>query len=81
VPAVCASSLAEERSACPNLTLRSAVTPWLDPGERAESDIGRDSAAVGVQMKKAGKPRDQGGRSIDLVAGDGDVNVGSRARG
>jgi hypothetical protein len=32
-------------------------------------------------MKKAGKPRDQGVHSIDSGAGDGDVNVGSRARG
>ena len=32
-------------------------------------------------MRKAGKPGDQKVRSIDSVAGDGDVDVGSRARG
>ena len=31
-------------------------------------------------MKKRGKPRDQKVRGIDSGAGDGDVNVGSRAR-
>lgn len=31
-------------------------------------------------MKKRSKPRDQKVRGIDSGAGDGDVNVGSRAR-
>ena len=79
MPAVCASSLAEERSACPSPTLRSSTTPWSGPDEQVESDIGRDSTAVGVRMKKGGKPGDQRVRSIDSVAGDGDADVGSRA--
>ena len=80
MPAVCASSLAGERSACPNLTRRSAITPCPDPGERV--DIGHDlAAAVDGRKKETGKTGDQNVRDIDSGVGDWDVNVGSRARG
>lgn len=83
MPVACASSLAEERSAYPNLTLRSSLTLWSDPGERLEPHIGWDLTAAGVRKKAAGKPGDQGGQyCIDLCSGaeDGDANVGSRVR-
>lgn len=81
MPVACVSSLAEERSACPNPTLRSSPTLWSDPGERVEIHIGRDLRVADGQ-KNVGKPMNQGDRRIEACseAGDLDAKLGSRAR-
>ena len=83
MPVVCASSLAEERSACPNQSLRSSLTLWSDRGEkRVGCHIGWDLTEAGVR-KRRDKRRDQEDRCIDSSSGaeDLDANVGSRVRG
>lgn len=80
MPVVCASSLAEGKSACPNPTHRSCPTLWSGHNDPVGSHIGPDLTAAGVRRKR-GEPSDQKVRSIDLEAADVDANVGSRARG